>query len=40
MHLVQVDMLKRWRAGNREDREMLTALLASVSGIGQALQGA
>jgi phosphoenolpyruvate carboxylase len=40
MHLMQVDMLKRWRAGNRQDREMLTALLASVSGIGQALQGA
>lgn len=40
MHLVQVDLLKRWRAGNRRDREMLSALLASVSGIGQALQGA
>jgi phosphoenolpyruvate carboxylase len=39
MHLVQVDMLKRWRAGKREDREIMTALLASVSGIGQALQG-
>jgi phosphoenolpyruvate carboxylase len=40
MHLMQIDLLKRWRAGNRQDREMLTALLASVSGIGQALQGA
>ncbi len=40
MHLLQVDMLKRWRAGGREDREILSALLASVSGIGQALQGA
>ncbi len=40
MHLVQVDLLKRWRAGHREDRELLAALLASVSGIGQALQGA
>ena len=40
MHLVQVDLLKRWRAGRREDRDVLTALLASVSGIGQALQGA
>ncbi len=40
MHLVQVDLLKRWRAGQRSDREMLNALLASVSGIGQALQGA
>jgi phosphoenolpyruvate carboxylase len=40
MHLVQVDMLKRWRAGRRQDRDILAALLASVSGIGQALQGA
>ncbi len=40
MHLLQVDMLRRWRAGQREDREILSALLASVSGIGQALQGA
>lgn len=40
MHLLQVDMLRRWRAGQREDRELLSALLASVSGIGQALQGA
>lgn len=40
MHLVQVDLLRRWRAGQREDRELLSALLASVSGIGQALQGA
>jgi phosphoenolpyruvate carboxylase len=39
MHLVQVDLLKRWRAGQRADRELLSALLASVSGIGQALQG-
>ena len=40
MHLIQVDMLRRWRANGREDREMLEALLASVSGISQALQGA
>ncbi|HEY0682420.1 MAG TPA: phosphoenolpyruvate carboxylase [Steroidobacter sp.] len=40
MHLVQVDLLRRWRAGRREDRELLAALLATVSGIGQALQGA
>jgi phosphoenolpyruvate carboxylase len=40
MHLVQVDLLRRWRSGRREDRELLSALLASVSGIGQALQGA
>jgi phosphoenolpyruvate carboxylase len=40
MHLVQVDLLRRWRAGGREDRELLAALLATVSGISQALQGA
>jgi phosphoenolpyruvate carboxylase len=40
MHLVQVDLLRRWRAGKREDRELQSALLATVSGISQALQGA
>jgi phosphoenolpyruvate carboxylase len=40
MHLVQVDLLRRWRAGGRSDRELLNALVATVSGIGQALQGA
>ncbi len=40
MHLTQVDLLRRWRAGEREDRELLSALLATVSGISQALQGA
>jgi len=40
MHLVQVDLLRRWRAAGSNDREMLAALVATVSGIGQALQGA
>lgn len=40
MHLLQVDLLRRWRAGGREDKEMLTAILASITGISQALQGA
>jgi phosphoenolpyruvate carboxylase len=40
MHLVQVELLGRWRAGGREDRDLLAALLASVTGISQALQGA
>jgi phosphoenolpyruvate carboxylase len=40
MHLVQVDMLRRWRSGGRVDREVFAALLSSVSGISQALQGA
>jgi phosphoenolpyruvate carboxylase len=40
MHLVQVDMLRRWRAEGRVDRETFAALLASVNGISHALQGA
>jgi len=40
MHLVQVDLLQRWRAGGRNDKELLNALVATVSGIAQALQGA
>jgi phosphoenolpyruvate carboxylase len=40
MHLVQVDLLKRWRQTGRQDRELLAAVLASVTGISQALQGA
>lgn len=39
MHLMQVDLLARWRAGGRHDRDLLAALLASVNGIGQGLQG-
>lgn len=40
MHLLQVDLLRRWRAAGREDKDMLTAILASITGISQALQGA
>ncbi len=38
MSLMQVDLLSRWRASNREDEGLFTALLASVNGIAQALQ--
>ncbi|TLY78639.1 MAG: phosphoenolpyruvate carboxylase [Gammaproteobacteria bacterium] len=38
MHLVQVDLLQRWRAGGRRDRDLFEALLASCGGIAQALQ--
>jgi phosphoenolpyruvate carboxylase len=38
MHLMQVDLLRRWRAGKRADAALLDALLASVSGIALALQ--
>ena len=38
MHLMQVDLLRRWRASGRQDRALFDALLASVSGIALALQ--
>jgi phosphoenolpyruvate carboxylase len=38
MNLMQVDLLRRWRATAREDDDLLQALLASVSGIAQGLQ--
>ena len=40
MHMLQVDLLKRWRAGGREDKDMQAALLSSIAGISQGLQGA
>ena len=38
MHLMQVDLLRRWRAAGRKDAALFDALLASVSGIALALQ--
>jgi phosphoenolpyruvate carboxylase len=38
MNLMQVDLLQRWRATGREDRDLFEALLASVGGIAQGLQ--
>jgi phosphoenolpyruvate carboxylase len=38
MNLMQVDLLRRWRASARDDDDLLQALLASVSGIAQGLQ--
>jgi phosphoenolpyruvate carboxylase len=38
MHLMQIDLLRRWRASGREDRQLLDALVASTSGIAQGLQ--
>jgi phosphoenolpyruvate carboxylase len=38
MHLMQVDLLRRWREGGRKDAALYDALLASVSGIALALQ--
>ncbi|HET6546464.1 MAG TPA: phosphoenolpyruvate carboxylase [Rhodanobacteraceae bacterium] len=38
MSLLQVDLLDRWRAGNREDDALLQALVACVNGVSQGLQ--
>jgi phosphoenolpyruvate carboxylase len=38
MNLMQVDLLRRWRATGRADEDLFQALLASVSGIAQGLQ--
>ncbi len=40
MNLMQVDLLRRWRAGGRSDPALLEALLTSVGGIGAGLQTA
>ena len=38
MNLMQVDLLRRWRATAREDEDLFQAVLASVNGIAQGLQ--
>jgi phosphoenolpyruvate carboxylase len=38
MPLMQVDLLKRWRATGRRDEELFGALRATISGIAQGLQ--
>ena len=38
MSLMQVDLLRRWRATNCEDEQLFDTLLASVNGIAQGLQ--
>ncbi|HVN99010.1 MAG TPA: phosphoenolpyruvate carboxylase [Steroidobacteraceae bacterium] len=38
MNLMQIDLLRRWRAGGRTDPVLFEALLASVGGIGLGLQ--
>jgi phosphoenolpyruvate carboxylase len=39
MHLMQVDLLKRWRATDSQDRALYDALVASIAGITQGLLG-
>ena len=38
LSLLQVDLLRRWRAGNRQDGELLRALVACVNGVAQGMQ--
>ena len=38
MHLMQVDLLKRWRATDRRDQALFGALRATISGIASGLQ--
>jgi len=38
MHLMQIDLLRRWRESGREDRDLYEALLASIGGIAHGLQ--
>ena len=38
MSLLQVDLLRRWRASGRQDEGLFTALIASVNGIARGLQ--
>jgi len=35
---LQVDLLKRWRAGDRQDDSLLEALLVTVNGIARGIQ--
>jgi phosphoenolpyruvate carboxylase len=38
MSLLQVDLLDRWRRSDRQDNDVLTALLASINGIAHGMQ--
>ena len=38
MHLMQVDLLRRWRATQRQDQALFGALRATIGGIAQGLQ--
>jgi phosphoenolpyruvate carboxylase len=38
LHLLQVEMLEKWRRGGCEDEELLDALKATVKGIALGIQ--
>jgi len=39
MHMMQIDLLRRWREGGSRSRDLFDALVASIGGIAQGLQG-
>ena len=40
MSLLQVDLLRRWRASNRQDKDLQSALHTTVRGIARGMQNA
>jgi phosphoenolpyruvate carboxylase len=36
---MQIDLLRRWREGGSRNRDLFDALVASIGGIAQGLQG-
>jgi len=38
LHMLQIDLLRRWRRGDRRDEDLLKALMASVNGISLGVQ--
>jgi len=38
LHLLQIDLLRRWRAGGSEDEALLDALKGTVKGIALGIQ--
>jgi len=38
MHMLQIDLLRRWRAGDRQDDGLLKALMSTISGISLGIQ--
>jgi phosphoenolpyruvate carboxylase len=38
MSLLQVDLLRRWRASGRQDEAIFSALIASINGIARGMQ--
>ncbi len=39
MHLLQIDLLARWRSGRRKNPDLLSALFSTINGIAAGIQG-